>query len=103
MPAFSTAVAGMRGCRRRSITPASRPERSKIFSAWRIRRWSRPPVSRLFLFPEAFPFEFGDFFDEALHLLVIVHRLADAVFPGLGNADLPRFAVVTLNQIKRGV
>lgn len=35
--------------------------------------------------------------------MVIVHRLADAVFPWFWNADLPRFAVVTLNQIKRGV
>jgi hypothetical protein len=101
--AFRTTAVGVRGCGRWSWTEASRPERSKIFSACRIRRWSKPSAWRLLVFADAFPFEFGDFFDEALHFLVIVHRLADAVFPGFGDADLPRFAIMTLNQIQRGV
>src|SRR5260370_34106659 len=68
-----------------------------------MRRWSKPSVSRHFLLPHALPFEFGDFFDEALQLLVIVHRLPDAGFPRLGDAELSRFTVVALNQIQRGV
>jgi len=60
-------------------------------------------VSRHFLLPHALPFEFGDFFDEALQLLVIVHRLPDARFPRLGNAALSRFSVVALDQIQGGV
>src|SRR5258708_34185664 len=68
-----------------------------------MRRWSKPSVSRHFLLPHALPFEFGDFFDEALQLLGIVHRLPDAGFPRLGDAELSRFTVVALNQIQRGV
>ena len=34
---------------------------------------------------------------------IIPHRLADAVFPGFGDTDLPRFAVVALHQIERRV
>src|SRR5437660_7556256 len=68
-----------------------------------MRRWSKPSVSRHFLLPQALPFEFGDFFDEALQLLVIVHRLADAGFPRLGDAELSRFSVVALDQIQGGV
>ena len=58
---------------------------------------------RRFLLPHALPFEFGDFFDEALQLLVIVHRLPDAGFPRLGDAELSRVTVVALDQIKGGV
>jgi hypothetical protein len=60
-------------------------------------------VSRHFLLPHALPFEFGDFFDEALQLLVIVNRLPDAGFPRLGDAELSRFTVVALDQIQGGV
>jgi hypothetical protein len=55
---------------------------------------------RLFGFAETFLPELGDFFDEALHLSVIGHRLADAVRPRLSDADLPRFAIMAPNQIK---
>src|SRR4030095_3498987 len=68
-----------------------------------MRRWSKPSVSRHFLLPHALPFEFGDFFDEALQLLVIVHRLPDAGFPRLGDAELSRFSIVALDQIQRSV
>src|ERR1017187_2609388 len=68
-----------------------------------MRRWSKPSASRHFLLPHALPFEFRDFFDEALQLLVIVHRLPDAGCPRLGDAELSRFTVVTLDQIQRGV
>jgi hypothetical protein len=100
---FRITAVGVRGCGRWSWTEASRPESSKIFSAFRTRRWRKPSAWWLLVFADAFPLEFGDFFDEALHFLVIVHRLADAVFPGSGDADLPRFAIMTLNQIQRGV
>src|ERR1017187_6169646 len=68
-----------------------------------MRRWSKLSVSRHFLLPHALPFEFGDFFDGALQLLVIVHRLPDAGFPRLGDTELSRFTVVALDQIQRGV
>src|SRR5260370_13747505 len=68
-----------------------------------MRRWSKPSVSRHFLLPHALPFEFGDFFDKALQLLVIVHRLPDAGFPRLGDTELSRFSVVALDQVQRGV
>src|SRR2546426_8520126 len=68
-----------------------------------MRRWSKPSASRHFLLPHAFPFEFGDFFDEALQFLVIVHRLPDAGFPRLGDAELSRVSVAALDQIQGGV
>src|ERR1035437_10345510 len=68
-----------------------------------MRRCSKPSVSRHFLLPHALPFEFGDFFDKALQLLVIVHRLPDAGFPRLGDAELSRFSIVALDQIQGGV
>jgi hypothetical protein len=68
-----------------------------------MRRWSKLSVSRRFLLPHALPFELGDFFDEALQLLVIVHRLPDAGFPRLWDAELSRFSVVALNQIQGSV
>src|ERR1035437_4997395 len=68
-----------------------------------MRRWRSPSASRHFLLPHALPFEFGDFFDEALQFLVIVHRLPDAGFPRFGDAELSRFSVVALDQIQGGV
>src|ERR1039457_6419787 len=68
-----------------------------------MRRWSKLSVSRHFFLPHALPFEFGDFFDEALQLLVIDHRLPDAGFPRLGDAELSRLTVVALDQIQGGV
>ena len=64
---------------------------------------SNPSACRLLVCADAFPFELGDFFDEALHFLVIVHRLADTVYPGFGDAGLSRFAIMALSQIQRGV
>src|SRR5450759_4678452 len=58
-------------------------------------RWSKLSASRHFLLPHALPFEFGDFFDEALQLLVIVHRLPDAGCPRLGDTELSRFTYAT--------
>ncbi len=49
------------------------------------------------------PLYFGYFFDQLLHLLLIVHRLPDTLLPGLGDADLAVFTIVTLNQIQGSV
>src|ERR1035441_3388495 len=68
-----------------------------------MRRWSKPSWSRHFLLPHALPFEFGDFFDEALQFLVIVYRLPDAGFPRLGDAELSWSSIVALDQIQGGV
>jgi hypothetical protein len=42
----------------------------------------------------------GNFFDQALHLLVIVDRLANPLLPRLGDANLAQFASLTLNQVE---
>jgi len=68
-----------------------------------MRRWSKLSASRHFLVPHAFPFEFGDFLDEALQFPVIVHRLPDARFPRLRDTELSRFPVVALDHIQGGV
>src|ERR1035437_8238821 len=68
-----------------------------------MRRCSKPSVSRHFLLPHALPSEFGDVFDEALQLLVMVHRLPDAGLPRLGDAELSRLSIVALDQIQGGV
>ena len=69
-------------------------EKSKIFSAYAIRR------RRMILglpFPQTLPFQLRDFFDELLHLLVAGDGLANPLLPGFGYADLARLAVVALN------
>ena len=48
-------------------------------------------------FPQTLPFQFRDFFDELLHLLVASDGLANPLLPGFGYADLARLAVVALN------
>src|SRR5674476_1448558 len=58
---------------------------------------------RPLLFPDAFPFQFGDFFEEAMQFLVSIHRLSNAGFPWLGDAELSGFAVVALDQVQGGV
>jgi hypothetical protein len=65
-----------------------------------MRRWSEPSWSRHFLLQHALPFEFGDFFDEALQFLVIVYRLPDAGLPRLGDAELSWSSIVALDQIQ---
>jgi len=48
---------------------------------------------------QALPLPLGEFFDQRLHLLVVLNRLADAFFPGLGDTDLTWFSLVTLDEI----
>ena len=52
-------------------------------------------------FLETAPFQFGNLFDETLHLLVFTHSLAHALLPRLGNANLAEFAGTTLHQVHR--
>src|SRR5674476_1402073 len=88
---FSTRVVGVRGWGRASVTLSSTSlERSRTFSAKRSRRRSTPSTSRPSLFPDAFPFQLGNLFEEALEFLVIAHRLSDAGFPWLVKAELSR-------------
>ena len=52
-----------------------------------------------FPFLETDPLQFGHFFNEPLHFLVVFHATADALAPGFGNTVLMIFSVVALNQI----
>src|SRR5438552_2951763 len=52
-------------------------------------------------FLETFPFQFGHFFNEALHFLVVIHGLAHAILPCLGDAKLAQFAGMALHQVHR--
>ena len=52
-------------------------------------------------FLETTPFQFGNLFDEPLHLLVITHGLAHSILPRFGHANLAQFAGMTLHQVHR--
>ena len=54
-----------------------------------------------FPFDETAPLQFGHFFDELLHLLVVFHGAANAFVPGFGNTDLAELSIVALNQVQR--
>jgi hypothetical protein len=60
---------------------------------------SRRRTALLLSLPQALPLPLGEFFDQGLHLLVVLNRLADALFPGLGDANLAEFSLVALDQI----
>ena len=53
-----------------------------------------------FPFLETDPLQFGHFFNEPLHFLVVFHAAADALAPGFGNTVLTIFSVMALNQIQ---
>src|SRR5664280_1459126 len=98
MAALATVAVEMRGSGLRSVREAmSRAERWNTLSEYAIRR--RRMLGLPFL--ETFPFQFGHFFNEALHLLVVANGLAHAVAPGLGDADLAQLAGMTLHQVHR--
>src|ERR1019366_573463 len=88
----------MRGSGLRSVSEAmSRAERWKTLSEYAIRRRSKSGLPLL----ETFPFQFGDFLDEALHLLVVGNGFAHAFPPWLGDANLAQLAGMTLHQVHR--
>src|ERR1035437_1589015 len=98
MAALATVAVEMRGSGLRSVREAmSREERWNTFSEYAIKRRSKSGLPLL----ETFPFQFGDFLDEALHLLVVGNGLAHAFPPWLGDADLAKFAGMTLHQVHR--
>jgi hypothetical protein len=43
------------------------------------------------------PLALGEFFDQRLHLLVVLNCLADAFFPSLGDTNLAEFSLVALD------
>ena len=100
MAALATVAVEMRGSGLRSVSEAmSRAERWKTLSEYAIRRRSKLGLPLL----ETFPFQFGDFLNEALHLLVVTHGLAHALPPWLGDANLAQLAGMTLHQVHRPV
>jgi len=52
-------------------------------------------------FLETTPFQFGNLFDETLHLLVVTHGLAHPLLPRFGDANLAELAGTTLHQVQR--
>jgi hypothetical protein len=70
------------------------PDNSKTFSEYRMRRRR---TALLLSLPQALPLSLGEFFDQGLHLLVALNRLADAFFPGLGDTNLAEFSLVALD------
>jgi hypothetical protein len=102
--AFSDTAVGMRGAGRRSeILARISSAKPKIFSEHPISRCRMVRVLLLLAFLEAFPFEFGDLFDESLHFVIIAHRLTDAVFPLLGDRKLAQLPLAALDQVEGSV
>jgi hypothetical protein len=52
-------------------------------------------------FLKTVPFQFGNLFDETLHLLVVTHGLAHALLPRFGHANLAEFAGTAVHQVQR--
>jgi hypothetical protein len=71
-------------------------DNSKTFSEYRMRRRR---TALLLSLPQALPLPLGEFFDQRLHLLVVLNRLADAFFPSLGDTNLAGFSLVALDKI----
>src|ERR1035437_247558 len=98
MAALATVAVEMRGSGLRSVMEAmSRAERWNTFSEYAIR--CRRMLGLPFL--ETFPFQFGHFFNEVLHLLVVTNGLAHALAPRLGDTNLAQLAGMTLHQVHR--
>src|ERR1700721_2656622 len=98
MEALATVAVEMRGSGLRSVMePISRAERWNTLSAYAIRRRSKSGLLLL----EAFPFQFGNFIDEALHFLVVGNGLTDSLAPRFGYANLAQLPSVTLHQVHR--
>src|SRR5450759_2556677 len=98
MEALATVAVKMRGSGLRSVMEAmSRAERWNTLSEYAIRRRSKLGLPLL----ETFPFQFGHFLNEALHLLVVRNGLAHAIPPWLGDANLAQLAGMTLHQVHR--
>src|SRR5712692_11253630 len=100
MAALATVAVEMRGSGLRSVREAMSPVESRnTFSEYAIRRrrMSGPPLL------ETVPFQFGNLFDEALHLLVVRNGLAHSLLPGFGDANLAQFAGMALHQVHRAM
>jgi hypothetical protein len=98
MAALPTVAVEMRGSGLRSVRGAMSPvENRNTFSEYAIRR--RRMLGLPFL--ETFPFQFGHFFNQALHLPVVIDGLTHALPPWLGDANLAQPAGMTLHQVHR--
>jgi hypothetical protein len=94
MAALATVAVEMRGSGLRSVKEEmSLVESRNTFCEYPIRRRSMLGLPVL----ETLPFQFGDFLNEALHLLVVGNRLAHSLVPQLGDANLAQFARMTLH------
>jgi hypothetical protein len=53
------------------------------------------------LFLKSFPFQLGNFLNQFLHQMVVVHGLANALLPGFGDTDLAKLPRLALHQVQR--
>src|ERR1035438_6741720 len=97
MAALVTMAVEMRGSGLRSVKEEMSLDSRNTFCEYPIRRRSMLGLPVL----ETLPFQFGDFLNEALHLLVVDNRLAHSLAPRLGDANLAQFAGMTLHQVHR--
>src|ERR1035437_10153144 len=80
--ALATVAVEMRGSGRRSVIgPISNADRWNTLSEYAIRRRSNSGLPLM----QPFPFQFGHFLNQALHLLVVRNGLANSLPPGLGT------------------
>src|ERR1700681_2266404 len=75
-------------------------ERPKTFSAYPLRR--RRTVSLLSLL-QALPLQIGEFFDQPLHLLVVLDGLPHPLFPLPRHEQLPQLPPLAPNQVEAGM
>ena len=97
MPALATVAVEMRGSSMRSVMEAMRrEERWNTLSDYAIRRRSKLGLPVL----ETFPFQLGNFTEEAQYFLVLGDCLANRALQRLGNAQLACLAVMALHKIQ---
>ena len=98
MAALATVAVEMRGSGLRSARETMSPDENRnTFSEYAIRRRRMLGLP----FPETFPFQFGHFFNQALHLPVVLDGLTHALPPRLRDANLAPLAGTTLHQVHR--
>src|SRR5437588_4458267 len=50
-----------------------------------------------FSFLEPLPLQFGDFFNQLLHLVIIMDGLANALLPSFGDTNLAQFSILAVH------
>ena len=72
-------------------------ERAKIFSAYPSRRRKTALLLSLL---DPFPFQFRNLFDQLLHQVIVIDRLANALVPSSRDTNLAKLSVLALDQVQ---